>query len=463
MNQRMVFDNSAIASDTMIRIKKGLDLPISGQPRQEIDIKPVGSVALLGADYLGLHPALLVEEGDRVKRGQALFTDKHLPGVLFTAPAGGRVVGIHRGERRALLSVVIACDAEEAQETFNAYFTEELPRLRRELVVENLMRSGLWTAFRTRPFSKIPPVDATPHAIFITAMDTNPLAADPEVVLKGHERPFVHGATLLTRLTEGKVYLCKAPGSAIPLGNQSSVLVEEFAGPHPAGLPGTHIHFLDPVGKHKAVWQINYQDVIAIGHLFTTGALLVDRVIALAGPGVQRPRLIKTRLGASITDLAAGELNAGEQRLISGSVLQGRQAQGAEAFLGRYHQQVSVIEEGRQQELLGWIRPGKDKYSILNLFTSRRSGIKQFALSSNTGGSPRAQLPIESYEAVLPLDMLPTPLLRALLVQDTDTAQLLGCLELDEEDLALCTFVCPGKHDYGAALRANLDRIEKEG
>ncbi len=447
----------------MIRIKKGLDLPISGQPRQVVDPKPVDSVAVLGADCPGLRPALMVAEGDRVKRGQALFTDKHAPGVLFTAPAGGRVTAILRGERRALLAVVIACDANEEQERFVAYPAEELPRLSRDRVVENLVRSGLWTCFRTRPFSKIPAVDGNPRAIFVTAMDTNPLAAQPDVVITGHEQAFIHGMTLLTRLTQGRVYLCKAPGSAIPLGNQPSVLVEEFAGPHPAGLPGTHIHFLDPAGKHKPVWHIHYQDVIAIGYLFTTGELFVDRVIALAGPGVRQPRLIKTRLGASITDLAAGELHAGEQRLISGSVFNGRLAQGAEAFLGRYHQQITVIAEGRQQELLGWLRPGREKYSVLNLFAARLLGIKQFALTSNTGGSARAQLPIESYEAVMPLDILPTPLLRALIVGDTDTAQQLGCLELDEEDLALCTFVCPGKYDYGVLLRANLDRIEKEG
>jgi Na+-transporting NADH:ubiquinone oxidoreductase subunit A len=294
-------------------------------------------------------------------------------------------------------------------------------------------------------------------------MDTNPLAADPAVVINGNEQCFKNGLLVLTRFLEGTVYLCKAEGAAIPQDDLDTLIVSEFSGPHPAGLSGTHIHFLDPVNRKKSVWSINYQDVIAIGHLFTTGKLLVDRVIALAGPQVERPRLVRTRLGASIAELVEDELKAGENRIVSGSLLCGRHAAGEQAYLGRYHQQVSVIREGREQEFIAWLKPGKEKFSVFNLFSSKLAKGKRFGFSTTTAGDARPMVPVGTYEVVMPLDILPTPLLRALIVGDIETAEALGCLELDEEDLALCTYVCPGKYDYGQLLRESLNRILKEG
>ncbi len=238
---------------------------------------------------------------------------------------------------------------------------------------------------------------------------------------------------------------------------------EAFAGPHPAGLPGTHIHFLDPVNATKSVWSINYQDVIAIGKLFTTGQLWTERVVALAGPVVEQPRLVRTRLGANLSELTAGELQPGSNRVVSGSVLGGRTAQGAFAFLGRYHLQVSCLTEGNERELMHYLRAGVNKHSVMNIFVSKLMAAKKFAFSTSTNGSPRAMVPVGNYEAVMPLDILPTQLLRYLIVGDTEMAQKLGCLELDEEDLALCTYVCAGKYEYGPILRDNLARIEKEG
>jgi Na+-transporting NADH:ubiquinone oxidoreductase subunit A len=249
----------------------------------------------------------------------------------------------------------------------------------------------------------------------------------------------------------------------MPVSEQRSVSVAEFSGPHPAGLPGTHIHFLAPVGSGRTVWHLGYQDVIAIGYLFTTGRLWTERVVALAGPAVRFPRLVRTRLGASTNDLVEGELVEGECRVISGSVLSGRRAAEWGAYLGRYHNQVSVLREGRERELLGWLRPGRRKFSSLPAFAAHLFRDRRFALTTAQNGSPRAMVPIGSYERVMPLEILPTQLLRALLVRDTDAAQALGCLELDEEDLALCSFVCPSKHDFGPVLRSVLDQIRKEG
>lgn len=445
----------------MIKINKGLDLPIAGAPEQTINDGPrVRTVALLGQDYVGMKPSMKVKEGDRVKLGQVIFTDKKTEGVQYTAPGAGVVREINRGERRVLLSVVIELDEQEEAVEFPRYSASELGSLSREQIEENLLASGLWTALRTRPFSRVPQVGTTPHSIFVTAMDTNPLAADPALIINEQSEAFVQGLGLLARLSGGKVFLCQAAGASLPTAE--GVEVAEFAGPHPAGNAGTHIHFLDPVSQQKTVWTISYQDVIAFGRLFTEGRLPVDRVIALGGPRVKNPRLLRTRLGASTDELVAGELQPGKNRVISGSVWNGHTARGPLGYLGRHANQISVLEEGDKREFMGWIAPGREKFSVLNMFASMLSPGKKFNFTTTTNGSERAMIPVGQFEELMPLDILPTQLLRALVTGDIVTAMQLGCLELDEEDLALCTFACPGKYEYGPILRDNLTRIEKE-
>lgn len=456
-------------SDQSVRrftIKKGLDIPITGEPEQAIHGGPaVTSVALLGPDYVGMRPTMLVAEGDRVKLGQTLFTDKKTPGVNYTAPATGVVTSIHRGARRVFQSLVIRLEGDE-EETFRAYTREELARLSRGQVRENLLASGLWTALRTRPYSKMPPPDSVPHSIFVPAMDSHPLAPKADVVINPYNQDFVDGLTVVSRLTDGKVFVCKYPGADIPTNGSNQVTVAEFSGLHPAGLVGTHIHFLDPVSATKTVWHLHYQDVIAVGKLFTTGRLWTERTISLAGPLVHRPRLIRTRLGANTEELVHEEVPHVRSRVISGSILLGHRAAGWATFLGRYHAQLCVLPEGGKRSLrafLGWMGPGPDKFSSKNVFISSFFRQRRFPLDTMLNGSPRAMVPIGTYEQVMPLDILPTQLLRALVVEDTDVAQALGCLELDEEDLALCSFVCPSKYEYGPLLRANLALIEREG
>ncbi|KGQ70440.1 Na(+)-translocating NADH-quinone reductase subunit A [Chelonobacter oris] len=447
----------------MITIKKGLDLPISGKPAQVIQNGPaITEVAVLGEDYVGMRPSMSVREGDVVKKGQVLFSDKKNPGVVFTAPASGTVTAINRGAKRVLQSVVIKVEGSE-QITFGKYDRQQLSALTDEQVRENLLQSGLWTALRTRPFSKSPAVDAVPAAIFVNAMDTNPLAADPAVVIADNEQAFQDGLVVISRLNSEKLYVCKAAGSAIVIPQLAKLHAEEFSGPHPAGLSGTHIHFLEPVSAAKSVWTINYQDVIAIGHLFTSGELYTDRVIALGGPQVKEPHLVRTRVGASLAQLTAGQLKDGENRVISGSVLSGIIAEGPHAYLGAYHQQVSVLLEGRDKEFFGWIVPSANKYTVTRTTIGHFLSKKLFDFTSAVNGGERAMVPIGSYERVMPLDILPTMLLRDMIAGDTDGAQALGCLELDEEDLALCTFVCPGKYEYGPILRDVLTKIEKDG
>jgi Na+-transporting NADH:ubiquinone oxidoreductase subunit A len=434
-----------------ITIKKGLDIPLLGMPEQSIHpAQNVNAVALLGADFMGLKPKILVSPGDRVGLGQPLFQDKQDPLVQYTAPGSGIIVAVNSGKRRVLQSVVIELDEDAAEEKrFTAFNGEELSGLDQNTVAEVLLSSGLWTALRTRPYSRVPHSSSRPRALFVTAIDTQPLAANPQVIIDCHRDAFGHGLRVIAQLTTGPVYLCTGMDWQINEPAIDRLQRVEFAGVHPAGLPGTHIHHLFPVSAEGAVWHVGYQDVIAIGKLFTSGRIWTERVIALGGASVTRPRLLRTRSGASIDDLMRSEISEPiPYRVVSGSVLSGRNATGTQAFLGHYHQQVSVIREnGDKHRLFGWLRSPGGKETI----------------TTALHGRPTAMLPVGDFERVMPLDILPAPLLRALLVKDTDLAQALGCLELDEEDLALCSYVCPAKYDYGAVLRINLKQIEREG
>src|SRR6056300_42344 len=447
----------------MIKIKRGLNIPIQGKPSQSIDTIPAPrSVGVVGLDYHGMKPTMAVREGDTVKRGQVLFSDKKNEGVHYTAPVSGVISAINRGAKRVLQSVVIDLAGDEAID-FGSHSASEASMLDRQAVVDKLLASGLWTALRVRPFSKVPAVDAEPFALYVTAMDTQPLAADPSVVIAEQRDAFSLGIDLLAKLTSGKTYVCAAPGADIPAGSASNAELVMFDGPHPAGLAGTHIHMLTGSSLQRQVWHVGYQDVIAVGRLFLDGALYSDRVVALSGPQVSNPRLVRTKLGADLTALCAGEMNEGENRVISGSVLGGRAVTSATSYLGRYHNQLTVIREGRDRAFMGWLSPGFERHSNMGIYFTSFFGAKPLAMTTNTNGSERAMVPVGSYERIMPLDILPTQLLRSLIVGDTETAQALGCLELDEEDLALCTYVCPGKYEYGPILRDNLARIEKEG
>lgn len=451
----------------MITIKKGLDLPIAGTPdTTNVEHKLTQHVAVIGGDYVGMKPTMKVAEGDQVVKGQPLFADKKNAGVMFTAPASGKVVAINRGERRVFESLVIETDlnATDVNEiNFNSYTNEQLASLERDAVVKQLVESGEWTALRTRPFSKVPAIDSTPVAIFVTAMDTNPLAFDPMLIIKPEQQSFNEGLAVLSKLAP-KLYVCHAANAGIDKTSTHNVSYHVFTGMHPAGLVGTHIHFLEPASASKTVWHIGYQDVIAIGKLFTTGKLYTQRTLAFAGPTVKQPRLLVTNRGADLTELVnPHDLQITINRVISGSVLSGRKAEGSLGYLGRYHNQVSVLEEGDERPFMHFLQTGGNRFSKLPIYISQFFKNKRFNFTSSTNGSPRGMVPIGLYEKVMPLDILPTQLLRALIVEDIETAVGLGALELDEEDVALCTFVCPGKYEYGDILRDNLTRIEQEG
>ena len=459
-------------------IKVGLDLPITGDPTQEIgDAPKVATVAIVAADYLGMRPAMEVKVGDVVKRGQLVFEDRKTEGVRYTSPAAGEIIAINRGERRALQSVVIKLTESEVSgeptedelQAFESYTGEDADSLSREQVQALPVESGMWTSLRARPYSRVPsPSAEVAHSIFVTASDTHPLAPSVDAVMAGQEDDFARGLEVVAKLTEGKVFLCKTAGSKVSAGDVKRVTVEEFSGVHPAGTVGLHIHTLDPVCREKVVWHIGYQDVIAVGKLFASGRLPVERIVSLAGPLVRKPRLLRTRVGAALEEIASkDELQEtdGETRVISGSVLQGRTSAGdIHGYLGRYHQQVTVLGEPHEREFMRMLMPGFGVFSTIRAFLgSILPGTRKFPMNASANGSHRAMVPIGMYERVLPMDLMATHLLRAVLVNDTVFAETLGVLELDEEDLALCTFVCPCKNDYGSALRETLTMIEKEG
>lgn len=454
-------------------IKKGLDLPIKGAPRQDYGDTPlVGKVAVLARDYPFMKPRMHVQVGDRVKRGQLVFEDRKTEGVRFTSPGAGTVAAINRGARRVLRSVVIDLTASERRgkpedsdyQPFESFTGREVAGLDGQAVRDLLVESGLWTAIRQRPFSKVPSPSSPCSSIFVTAIDTDPLSPDPEVVLDGQMDDFRRGLAALGHLTEGNVYLCRAPGARIDSGEVPGVQVEEFSGKHPAGLAGTHIHFLDPVHREKVVWYVGYQDVAAVGRLFETGKLPVGRTVALSGPVVIRPRLLKTRLGAQVDPLIDEELFFGESRVISGSVLYGHRARGAVyGYLGRYVRQISCLAEDHRRRLFGWMSAGWDLFSTTRAYLSGfRGKSARYDFTTSARGNHRAMVPIGLFEKVMPLDIMPTFLLRALMMNDLERAEALGCLELDEEDLGLCSFVSPGKEDYAPHLRRNLFEIWKE-
>lgn len=448
----------------MIKIRRGLDLPITGKPAQVITkVKNTKQVALVGPNYIGMKPTMLVKEGDEVKIGQPVFNCKKIEGVVYTSPAAGKVVSLNRGDKRVFQSLVIEVAQNETHHNFSNFSKKNIEELAREDVQNLLVESGLWTALRTRPYSKIPAVGSEPESLFLTVSDTNPLAMDSQVAVSKNSADFTAGVLALSKLTSGKTFVCKMKDTTLPELSGEGVEVHEFAGPHPAGNAGTHIHFLNPVSANKMVWTISTQDIIAVGRLFLTGKLMTERLISLAGPNVVSPTLIETRLGADINEIVEGELTEGTHRVISGSVLNGDKVDDTFHFLGRYHNQVSVIEEDKSREFLGWQGPGWNKFSILETFASHIIPGKLFPFTSTTHGSKRAMVPVGIFEKIMPLDILPTQLLRALWTDDMDLAQQLGCLELDEEDLALCTFASPGKQDFGPILRKNLTTIEKEG
>ena len=446
-----------------ITIDKGLDLPIDGSPEPSISqAAPVEHVALIGDDYIGMKPTMLVTAGDHVVCGQQLFSDKKNEGVIFTAPVGGEVMAVNRGAKRKFESLVIRVTESESMSFCEA--DTDPGGLGPEGVSSVLINSGLWTSLRTRPYGKIPAIDSEPASLFVTAMDSSPVGPDLKTIIDHRKGDFLLGMKALAELVASPIYICQA-GDLGDLENiAGNVEQVAFEGPHPSGLPSTHIHFLDPVHETKTVWHIGAQDVCGIGGLLRTGKLCSERVVALGGPSFKNPRHVETIIGASISELCRNEISEAQQsRLLSGSILDGRQADAMHDFLGRYHQQISCLPEGDGRQLFGWLRAGGDRFSVSRAFLSSFSKPGILPFNTAIWGGNRAIFPLGTYEKVMPLDFVAVYFLKSLASGNSERAKELGCLELIEEDLALCSYVCPGKNDFGPMLRQTLTTIEEEG
>lgn len=446
-----------------IEIKKGLDLPIAGAPNSSIRPgSPVSQVAIIGDDSIGMKPTMEVQVGDKVRTGQLLFTDKKTPGIKYTSPGCGRIIAINRGRKRKFESLVVDLSGEDSI-SFLAQPDQPPESYSPEQVRATILDAGLWPSLRTRPYGRVPAIDSNPASLFITAIDTEPLAPRPEIIITRNGDDYRRGLLLLSRMINAPIHYCSGNRDITPHEQVEGFNYWSFSGPHPAGLPSTHIHFIDPVHEHKTVWQIGFQDIIAIGYLFRTGELMTERIISLAGTGVKEPSLIETRVGANLEDLCRGELTGEQVRILSGSVLSGRTADEIRGFLGRYHNQVTVLPDNSGRSLLNWAMPGSNRFSVKPVFTSALNRMLQLPMSTAVWGGKRAIYPLGTYEDVMPLDIIPIYLLKALSVGDTEKSKALGCLELIEEDLALCGFACPGKNEFGPALRDVLTTIELEG
>ena len=434
----------------MIRISKGLDLPISGSPSLNISDEPkVSNVALLSNDFVGMKPTMLYKEGDHVKGGEKIFEDKKNIGVSFTSPGSGIIRSINRGDKRKFISIEIELDKDEDLLEFDTS----------QSFKDLLINSGLWNSFRTRPFNRTPNVNDKPNAIFINCCDTNPLSVDPFNIINYDQELFNLGLNAVCNEFNCDIYVSYQNDQFIRAND--SVIYNQFSGPHPSGLTSTHISILNPVNINKTVWTLNYQDIISFGYLLKNKILRTTKIISLAGPSVFEPSLIKARINGNIDQITAGKVDA-NSRIISGSVLHGHKSDGVMNYLGFYDSQISAIPDEVNEIFMNWLMPGSNLHSKLNVFLSSFVKPKEFIFNTSIGGGNRAIVPINSYEEVIPMDILVTQLLKSLVVADTEMAIDLGMLELIPEDLALCSYVCPSKYDYSSILMDNLNKVYSE-
>ena len=434
----------------MILIKKGLNLPISGHPDPVVSDTPtIHKAAILSNDFIGMKPTMLVKAGEKVKLGQKIIEDKKNPGVFFTSPCGGEVSSINRGDKRKFLSIEFDIDAEEESVLFD---TNQDPKT---LLIE----SGLFNAFRTRPFNRTPKVEDKPDRVFINACDTNPLAVSPKDIIQLNEADFNSGVAFISSLFDFDIDLAfEDDHRDYTFQNVNST---QFKGPHPAGLASTHINAIYPVNLNRKVWTINYQEVISIGYLVNNGKLRTHKNISLAGESVFNPSIVSARIGSNIDQLCAGKVNS-NARVISGSVLFGHDAIDAMSYLGFYDNQVTALPNHTDDVFLNWVMPGKNIHSKLNVFLSAFKKPAKFNFNTGINGGNRAIVPVGSYEEIIPHDILMTQLLKALVVGDVEVAAELGMFELTAEDLALATYVCPSKYDYCSILMDNLNKVYEE-
>ena len=437
----------------MFKTKKGLNLPISGNPSSDVDSSTaVNSIGILGADYVGLKPTMMVDEGDTVLSGQKLFENKKNPGTYITSPSSGVVRSINRGEKRRFVSLIIDTDntLDQIQFDLNKYSNS----------IDFLVDSGALAYFRTRPYNRMPESCELPSAIFINACDTNPLSVDPHELIKLDQDLFNKGLHFIQAINSDIKTFCSFQDNAFDQSVQG-VNYNQFSGPHPAGLVGTHIHFLYPVGQNRTVWSISWQEVISLGFLIQNQILRSYKYVAFGGPNTHDPKILKLKYGSNLSEVTAGKI-FDNSRVISGSVLHGHTGENVMNYIGAFDNQVSVLPDESNDILFNWAMPGSRLHSKLSAFISSWIKPKNFKFNVSMNGGNRAIVPVSSYQEIMPLNILMTQLLKSLVTLDIELGEKLGVLELAPEDLALASYVCPSKYDYQSILDSNLEKMFEE-
>jgi Na+-transporting NADH:ubiquinone oxidoreductase subunit A len=454
---------------SIIRIKRGFDVRLAGPPAAAVaDVPPSATVAVCPGEFAGLRPRLKVKEGDAVRRGTPLLEDKTVAGFQLCAPAAGTVAAIEYGERRAIRRIVIRRGASDEAEALPRLAAGGTAGLAREAILENLKATGYLSLIRQRPLSRMADPAVTPKSIFVNGMNTAPFAPDLHVVVRGQEDAFQAGLDILGRLTAGRVYLCLGPeaeGDGPAVNGARNVEIRRFSGPHPSGNTSVHIHLVDAISPGDRVWAVKGVDVVRIGRLFLDGAPPATRIVSLAGPGVRdgARRHYRVGEGTDLASLLADRLAGASLRVVAGDALGGERvaADGSLPFLAGG---LTVLREDPERRFLGWMAPGFGQYSASALFPSRwLSPRKAWDLGTNLNGGHRAMVATGLYDRVLPMNILVDQLVRAVLAHDVEEAVQLGLLEVDPEDFALCSFVCPSKTDLVGIIRKGLDEAAAEG
>ncbi len=446
----------------MIRLKKGLDIKLVGQAARELVDTPLAdSYAVNPIDFVGLTPKLLVKVDDEVKAGTPLFFDKYRPQVLFSSPVSGKVKAVNRGEKRKILEVVIEPDSKNEYEVFQ---TVDLNTASKESVIDQMLASGLWPMIIQRPYGVIADPSKTPDAVFISGFDSAPLAPEMDFVLQNVTEDLKMGMEVMKKLTPGKVHLGVSARQKNPVfDGLQGIDVTTFDGPHPAGNVGVQIHHVAPIGKGNLIWTVDIQNLAIIGRFFRTGRVDMTKIIAVAGSEVEHPRYQKIISGARIDSIVKDNVkqNGKSIRFICGNVLTGTKTT-LENHFGFYANQMTLIPEGNHHEFLGWIAPRLNKFSVSHSYFSWLTPNKKYDLDTNLNGGVRALVMSGQYEKVLPMDIYPVYLLKAILAGDIDKMENLGIYEVIEEDLALCEFVCTSKTEVQQIVRKGLDMLMKE-
>jgi Na+-transporting NADH:ubiquinone oxidoreductase subunit A len=445
----------------VIRLRKGLDINLKGKAAQEIvSVKEPGRYSLVPDDFTGVTPKVVVKEQESVLAGGALFIDKNHPEVKFVSPVSGVVVSVERGARRKVMNIVVEASAEQTYEEFGK---QQVSQLSDEQVKELLMRSGMFAFIKQRPYDVVADPTVKPRAIFVSAFDSNPLAPDFEFALNGEEANFQTGLDALAKIA--KTYLgISASQKAAALTQASNVTITIFDGPHPAGNVGVQINNVAPIAKGETVWTIDPQAVIFIGRLMNTGRVDLTRTVAVTGSEIQKPAYCKLRIGAQLTNVFAGNVSTGKElRYISGNVLTGKRIN-PDGYLGAFHSQVTVIPDGSDvHEMFGWIMPRMNQFSVSRSYFSWLLGSKkEYVIDSRVKGGERHMIMSGEYDSVLPMDILPEYLIKAIIAGDIDRMEALGIYEVAPEDFALCEFVDSSKLELQKIVRNGLDALRAE-